>query len=76
MQTTTLCCAGACRLRNYNTLMSILAAMSSVPINRLKRTWKVVPAEAISRYEECKEVSGGWGVGSDMLLVGLRGCDP
>ncbi|RKP14976.1 ras guanine nucleotide exchange factor domain-containing protein [Piptocephalis cylindrospora] len=49
--------AEKCRqLNNYNSLMAILAAFSSAPIHRLKRTWEFVTGKAVSTLEGLKKL--------------------
>ncbi|KAJ1560088.1 hypothetical protein HK405_008279 [Cladochytrium tenue] len=44
-----------CTLNNFNTLMSVLAALNTAPIHRLKRTWDLVPARSMSALTTLRE---------------------
>ncbi|KAJ2744418.1 hypothetical protein GGI20_002990 [Coemansia sp. BCRC 34301] len=46
-----------CRnLNNFNTLMSVLGALTSVPVERLTRTWQAVQQKSLSTYNQLKQI--------------------
>ncbi|KAJ2624146.1 hypothetical protein GGI25_000454 [Coemansia spiralis] len=46
-----------CRsLNNFNTLMSVLGALTSVPVERLTRTWQAVQQKALGTYNQLKQI--------------------
>ncbi|KAJ2389750.1 hypothetical protein GGI05_003405, partial [Coemansia sp. RSA 2603] len=46
-----------CRnLNNFNTLMSVLGALTSVPVERLTRTWQAVQQKSLSTYNTLKQI--------------------
>ncbi|KAJ1939156.1 hypothetical protein FBU59_004216, partial [Linderina macrospora] len=46
-----------CRsLNNFNTLMSVLGALTSVPVERLTRTWQAVQQKALATYSQLKQI--------------------
>ncbi|KAI9324097.1 ras guanine nucleotide exchange factor domain-containing protein [Zopfochytrium polystomum] len=48
--------AEKCRaLNNFNTLMAILAGLSTAPIHRLRRTWELVPQRSMQALELLRE---------------------
>ncbi|KAI9344902.1 ras guanine nucleotide exchange factor domain-containing protein [Obelidium mucronatum] len=50
--------AKACKdLKNYATLFSIVEALDSSPIHRLKKTWSLVDKQAKSMFENLKEIT-------------------
>ncbi|KAJ1906579.1 hypothetical protein LPJ81_001276 [Coemansia sp. IMI 209127] len=49
--------AEQCRmLNNFNTLMSVLGALTSVPVERLTRTWQAVQQKALGTYNQLKQI--------------------
>ncbi|KAM4736106.1 ral guanine nucleotide dissociation stimulator-like 2 isoform 1-T1 [Anableps anableps] len=49
--------AEECRARkNFSSLYSIVSALQSNPIHRLRRTWQETDREALRRYEELAEI--------------------
>ncbi|KAJ2548940.1 hypothetical protein EV175_004636, partial [Coemansia sp. RSA 1933] len=49
--------AEQCRiLNNFNTLMSVLGALTSVPVERLTRTWQAVHQKALGTYNQLKQI--------------------
>ncbi|EPQ63365.1 Bgt-5131 [Blumeria graminis f. sp. tritici] len=51
--------ADKCRqLNNYSTLTSIISALGTAPIHRLKRTWDQVPAKTIAILESMRRLMG------------------
>lgn len=48
-----------CRgLNNYSTLTSIISALGTAPIHRLKRTWDQIPARTITVLEQMRKLMG------------------
>lgn len=47
------------KLNNFNSLMSILAAVGMSSIQRLKRTWKLVPEKYKDLYNQLEELMSG-----------------
>jgi son of sevenless-like protein len=48
-----------CRqLNNYSTLTSIISALGTAPIHRLKRTWDQVPQRTLSNLESMRRLMG------------------
>ncbi|KAJ1821017.1 hypothetical protein LPJ75_000809 [Coemansia sp. RSA 2598] len=46
-----------CRnLNNFNTLMSVLGALTSVPVERLTRTWQAVQQKSLATYNTLKQI--------------------
>ncbi|KAJ1894747.1 hypothetical protein LPJ66_005005 [Kickxella alabastrina] len=46
-----------CRnLNNFNTLMSVLGALTSVPVERLTRTWQAVHQKSLVAYNTLKQI--------------------
>lgn len=45
-------------LNNYSTLTSIISALGTAPIHRLKRTWDQVPARTITVLEQMRKLMG------------------
>ncbi|KAJ2603241.1 hypothetical protein GGF39_000193 [Coemansia sp. RSA 1721] len=46
-----------CRnLNNFNTLMSVLGALTSVPVERLTRTWQAVQQKSLTTYNTLKQI--------------------
>ncbi|KAI9733208.1 MAG: hypothetical protein M1818_007326 [Claussenomyces sp. TS43310] len=51
--------ADKCRgLNNYSTLTSIISALGTAPIHRLKRTWDQVPTRTITVLEQMRRLMG------------------
>ncbi|KAF7912086.1 hypothetical protein EAE99_010908 [Botrytis elliptica] len=51
--------ADKCRaLNNYSTLTSIISALGTAPIHRLKRTWDQVPAKTLAVLESMRRLMG------------------
>ncbi|KFY78199.1 hypothetical protein V499_02574 [Pseudogymnoascus sp. VKM F-103] len=51
--------ADKCRgLNNYSTLTSIISALGTAPIHRLKRTWDQIPARTITVLEQMRKLMG------------------
>lgn len=51
--------ADKCRgLNNYSTLTSIISALGTAPIHRLKRTWEQVPQRTITVLEQMRRLMG------------------
>ncbi|KAI1000111.1 hypothetical protein K3495_g8086 [Podosphaera aphanis] len=51
--------ADKCRqLNNYSTLTSIISALGTAPIHRLKRTWDQIPAKTIAILESMRKLMG------------------
>lgn len=51
--------ADKCRaLNNYSTLTSIISALGTAPIHRLKRTWDQVPAKTLATLESMRRLMG------------------
>ncbi|KAH6680676.1 cell division control protein-like protein Cdc25 [Halenospora varia] len=51
--------ADKCRqLNNYSTLTSIISALGTAPIHRLKRTWDQVPAKTLTVLESMRRLMG------------------
>ncbi|CAG8977717.1 hypothetical protein HYALB_00008744 [Hymenoscyphus albidus] len=51
--------ADKCRqLNNYSTLTSIISALGTAPIHRLKRTWDQVPARTLTVLESMRRLMG------------------
>ncbi|EPE35600.1 Ras GEF [Glarea lozoyensis ATCC 20868] len=51
--------ADKCRqYNNYSTLTSIISALSTAPIHRLKRTWDQVPAKTLTVLESMRKLMG------------------
>jgi son of sevenless-like protein len=51
--------ADKCRqLNNYSTLTSIISALGTAPIHRLKRTWDQVPAKTTAVLESMRRLMG------------------
>ncbi|KAM3614537.1 uncharacterized protein V6R79_015823 [Siganus canaliculatus] len=49
--------AEECRARkNFSSLYSVVSALQSSPIHRLRRTWQETDREAVRRYEELSEI--------------------
>ncbi|KAJ1668257.1 hypothetical protein EV178_000602 [Coemansia sp. RSA 1646] len=49
--------AEQCRiLNNFNTLMSVLGALTSVPVERLTRTWQAVQQKPLGTYNQLKQI--------------------
>lgn len=49
--------AEQCRLlNNFNTLMSVLGALTSVPVERLTRTWQAVHQKSLAAYDQLKKI--------------------
>ncbi|KAJ2161364.1 hypothetical protein GGF46_001542 [Coemansia sp. RSA 552] len=46
-----------CRaLNNFNTLMSVLGALTSVPVERLTRTWQAVQQKPMGTYNQLRQI--------------------
>ncbi|KAJ2120680.1 hypothetical protein GGF48_004183, partial [Coemansia sp. RSA 921] len=46
-----------CRaLNNFNTLMSVLGALTSVPVERLTRTWQAVQQKPMAMYNQLRQI--------------------
>jgi son of sevenless-like protein len=43
-------------MNNYSGLMSIISALNSTPIHRLKRTWEMVPSKTMQTFDELNKV--------------------
>eukprot|EP01102_Stenamoeba_stenopodia_P008186 TRINITY_DN2335_c0_g1_i2.p1 TRINITY_DN2335_c0_g1~~TRINITY_DN2335_c0_g1_i2.p1 ORF type:complete len:763 (+),score=111.85 TRINITY_DN2335_c0_g1_i2:596-2884(+) len=43
------------QIKSYNTLMEILSALGTTPIQRLKRTWQALPAKEATTYKELQD---------------------
>lgn len=41
-------------LRNYESLLAVVAGLTCTPVNRLKATWNLVPAEVNAFFEDCR----------------------
>lgn len=54
-------------LRNFNSLMTIMSALQSVNILRLRRTWEVLSPKYTARFQELKQT-----VSMDKNYAGLR----
>jgi son of sevenless len=43
-------------INNFSGLMSIISALNSTPIHRLKRTWEIVPSKTQTQFKELNDV--------------------
>ncbi|PVU88522.1 hypothetical protein BB561_005804 [Smittium simulii] len=43
-------------LNNYNSLVSVIGAIQSTPIQRLTKTWKILPAKSLNAFESIKSI--------------------